>query len=466
MLGQLDRGVVSEFLGAGLGDQRRTQRLLDVVGALARNPALSFPKAAGTEARLEGTYRLLNNPGVTPAQILAPHQAATAERLRDLKTVIVAHDTTTIAFNGDTTREGLGPIAAGGQGFFAHVSLAITPGEKRLPLGVMASNTWVRSKKKSPKTSREEHSPQPDRESKRWFEQAQEVESRIPNGVRALHVMDREGDAYELLSQLTNHNYGFVVRSAHNRCLVGEQPMLSDLLGSLTYQAEREVPLTRRVGSKGPRTRAIHPPRHARVARLAFAASVVTLKRSQYTFKDLPAAISLNVVHVVELNPPTGEKPVTWVLFTGEPVDSIEEILRVVDTYRARWTIEEFFKALKTGCALPERQLESRHALENALAIFIPIAWRLLLLRALSREEVDVPASTALTETQIDVLRAVTTRPLSKDPSAKEALLAIAALGGHIKNNGEPGWQVIARGYHDLLMLEVGWNAREKCDQS
>ena len=37
--------------------------------------------------------------------------------------------------------------------------------------------------------------------------------------------------------------------------------------------------------------------------------------------------------------------------------------------------------------------------------------------------------------------------------------MAIAALGGHIKNNGEPGWQVLGRGYEKLLVLEQGWIA-------
>jgi hypothetical protein len=51
-----------------------------------------------------------------------------------------------------------------------------------------------------------------------------------------------------------------------------------------------------------------------------------------------------------------------------------------VDVGQARWTVEEFFKALKTGCSFEKRQLESLHTLENALALFIiPMAWGLLL---------------------------------------------------------------------------------------
>jgi hypothetical protein len=47
-------------------------------------------------------------------------------------------------------------------------------------------------------------------------------------------------------------------------------------------------------------------------------------------------------------------------------------------------------------------------------------------------------------------------------------MLAIAGRGGHIKANGEPGWQVLGRGYHDLLLLELGWVAAQasRRDQS
>jgi len=456
--------VKSEFAGAELGDKRRTQRLLEVATALDRNPSLSFPKAMGDDASLEGTYRLLGNPEVNASQISEPHYRATQERVASQATIIVAHDTTTVSFRGHGTRDGLGPIGDGGQGFFAHIALAVMTDEQRLPLGVMASRTWARGEKK-PKMRPEKRCLDPNRESKRWFEQVQVVEDRMPSGVRALHVVDREGDAYELLSRLHTNKYGFVVRSTHDRRLLGDNPMLSDLLGSLSQMCEREVPLTRRIGSSLPRVRTQHPARHARVARLAFSASAVEFERPPYALKELARSIAIHVVHVTELDAPVGEKPVNWTLFTSEPIASTEDILRVVDAYRARWTIEEFFKALKTGCSLEERQLESLHALENALAIFLPIAWRLLLLRSLARQSNDLPASSALTPTQLAVLRAVAKRPLPKSPTAKDALLAIAAIGGHIKNNGQPGWQVLARGYHDLLILELGWLAREKCDQ-
>jgi hypothetical protein len=341
----------------------------------------------------------------------------------------------------------------------------LKPGEERLPLGVAAVKSWVRPTKKV-RARPDERTKDPERESKRWFEQVDVVESRLPKHARAVHVMDREGDAYELFAHMTERGSGFVVRAAHDRLLDSEQrKYLSDVLGGLEAQCEREVPISSRSRSALPRARRTHPAREGRLATLKFAATRVTLRRPRYAPRDLPEDLELNVVHVHEVD--GGDAPVEWILFTSERIESAEDILRIVDIYRSRWTIEEYFKALKSGCSLEERQLESLHALTNALAIFAPIAWRLLLLRTLARKMPEAPASLALTDTQIEVLQAISKRPLPQAPSARDVLLAVAALGGHIKNNGEPGWQVLARGYHDLLLIELGWLARApRSDQS
>ena len=42
-------------------------------------------------------------------------------------------------------------------------------------------------------------------------------------------------------------------------------------------------------------------------------------------------------------------------------------------------------------------------------------------------------------------------------------MLAIAGLGGHLPSNGDPGWLVLGR-EHDLLVLELGWNARTRAE--
>lgn len=66
----------------------------------------------------------------------------------------------------------------------------------------------------------------------------------------------------------------------------------------------------------------------------------------------------MNFVEVREIDPPQGEQPVLWRLVTTEPIDTIEQIAAVIDSYRCRWIIDDFFKALKTGCRYQELQLK------------------------------------------------------------------------------------------------------------
>ena len=68
----------------------------------------------------------------------------------------------------------------------------------------------------------------------------------------------------------------------------------------------------------------------------------------------------------------------------------------------------------------------------------------------------------SLSAKQIDVLRACGVRPLCTTPTNQEAFIALAALGGHLRSNGPPGWLVLGRGYDRLLILEQGWIAGEK----
>ncbi len=128
------------------------------------------------------------------------------------------------------------------------------------------------------------------------------------------------------------------------------------------------------------------------------------------------------------------------------------------------WVIEEFFKAVKTGCSYEERQFDSAHALLNMLAVTLPLAVALLCLRHATRAAPDAPAKRFVPHSELDVLRALLdtrggrTR-LGVAPSVREVWMGIAALGGHVRHNGEPGWLVVYRGYADLRAAIVVWEA-------
>jgi hypothetical protein len=397
--------LAAEMGGAPFGDARLSKRQTKLVQKLAEAPDQSFPTVF-SEAELEAAYRFFGNDDVTPKAILAPHVDATLERLASEPVTLALHDTTTLTFRPDGQRKGLGRLRKSGQSFFAHFTLAVSGDGTRRPLGVLDLSTYVRAGRKETN------------ERARWGEQVTRVAALGSVASRVVHVMDREGDDYGLFAHLLRGAHRFVIRLAHNRLLETEAGeaggKLEQALEGVVAKATREVELSARpAGARSPVQKRIHPVR----------------------------------------------APVEWVLLTNEPIETAEQLLRIVDWYRARWVIEEFFKALKTGCAYEKRQIEDLHGLCNVLALFAPIAWQLLLLRSEARRTPTQPANTVLTSTQLEVLRAFARTPLPKKPTLHEALLAIAALGGHLRHNGEPGWQTLGRGYEKLTLLVHGWKA-------
>ena len=175
--------------------------------------------------------------------------------------------------------------------------------------------------------------------------------------------MDREADSYDLFSKLSENGYRFVIRLCYNRVIEeGQVRKLFDFMDQVEVYAERDVQLSKRTQSKGLTQKRIHPGRETRVANLSIGASQVTFKRGEHLNKSLPETLVLNVVKIFEPKPPNGEKPIEWLLVTTETIESKEEVLKVVDYYRKRWIIEEYFKALKTGCSLEKRLFESANA--------------------------------------------------------------------------------------------------------
>ncbi len=438
-------GVELEFEGAEFGDKRLATRVEGLAGAMAREPSASFPQALSA-AELEAAYRFFGNVKVTPDVVLQPHVKQTLGRISREAEVLVAHDSSTISFTSEGCREGL-PVGRGQkQSFLMHCSLAIRSDGTQRPEGVLAASYHIATSAKNGELQ------------ERWGSHVYGVHASGLAPEKVIHLMDREADDFEILALLSSLRTRFVIRVQHNRRL--ENGHLREVAEATDIRAEREVALSKRVGKAGPKQRKIHPARKSRTAQLAIAATRVRLLSNPRAAASSRETLELNVVRVWEPEPPEGEAPVDWLLYTSEPVDEEEQLLRVVDWYRARWTIEEYFKALKTGCALEKRQLGDLHALTNATALLLPIAWKLLLLKSEIRTRPLAPATTILEADELEVLRLIARQPLPETPAVQEVVLAIAGLGGHLKHNGAPGWQTLARGYDRLCATLEGYKLR------
>jgi hypothetical protein len=458
--------VVREVRDAPLRDLRLRARLVKIAVTLASRPKASLPTAAGNKAKLKAMYRFFENDRVTPEEILTPHYRETVARAEVAGEVLVVHDTTAMQFEVDKKRKATGFLSAGNRGFFAHVSLAVGADGLREPFGVLNHKTWFREQRTRArsggrKRSGRDYVKQPERESLRWDEGVEAAERRLDGQARAIHVMDREGDNYRLLAGMAQAGRRFVVRlTQRERSARGagaqDWDKLATLAGNAEEQFEREVELSARRKKSAPNANRANPPRSRRVARLRYATTTLSLRRPVYLRAPLSETLSLNFIRVYEPEPPAGEPQVEWWLVTQEPTDTREQILRVVDWYRSRWLIEEYFKAIKSGCHYKYRELQSRTGLLNLLAVTLPIAYGILRLRYLARHQHDMPAASVLNPVQLALLRS-SDRRMPENPTLSDALRALAIVGGHVQPKREPGWEILCRGWEQLILMEEGW---------
>ncbi|MBN2800274.1 MAG: transposase, partial [Deltaproteobacteria bacterium] len=81
-----------------------------------------------------------------------------------------------------------------------------------------------------------------------------------------------------------------------------------------------------------------------------------------------------------------------------------------------------------------------------------------LRLRTLSREELGLPASVVFSLLEVRILQHPKAK-LGRAPKLRDAMMAVASLGGFQKSNGEPGWLILGRGLEKLLTAVRGARA-------
>lgn len=444
------------FGGLDLGDRRLTRRAVAVAGAIAASPEASIPRQCGDAHQAKGAYRLFDHPAVTSDSISRHHRSLTLCSLREHQVVYLLQDTTTLSFG--PTRRGLGPVGADEvvQGLLMHSTLAITPGESGVVLGLADLKLWARGPVRRGE-AKENRRAREDRESLRWQESIRAVGA-PPTGAQWIHVGDREADVWETFRAATEVGSDCVVRAC------GAAARRKVALGHPDEPPARGEAGTLEVLARGlPQAGACEAVRHARpgqprrTLRLRVSFSPMTMLPPRL----LPAGEPPLRVWVVraweEETGLRGEPAAEWVIVTTLPVLDVKDALRVVDIYRHRWTIEEYHKCLKTGCRVEERQLRDGTRLDPLAALLAIVALRLLNLKKLAKLTPEAPA--------IEAVPAEYVRALSKLRGIPESELTCrrfwretARLGGFLARNsdGDPGWKTLWLGWHDLELLVRG----------
>jgi hypothetical protein len=154
-------------------------------------------------------------------------------------------------------------------------------------------------------------------------------------------------------------------------------------------------------------------------------------------------------------------KAAHWVLFCSEEIGDLSAALQAVGYYQNRWLIEEFHKALKSGCRLEERQYETADRLQAITGVLSVVAVRLLQLKLIARQEPQRPATQVVPPRWVQMLRSLTKRPPKDSWTAREFYRELAKLGGFLarKSDGEPGWMILWRGFEKLHICLRGADA-------
>lgn len=436
--------VEKEVKGIKLGDKRLNRRCHKIAKAMIKQPSESIPQICGDWGQSQGAYRFFSNRRVSREELIMPAIESTVERSKGAQEILAIQDTTYLNYTSHKATKDLGPIGTTAkdlQGMVVHTVLGVE-GESGEVLGLMGQDVWVRNRHHSPKETNVERRKR-ERESECWVRGIQKVVTQDVKSV--IHVMDREGDIYEVLKELKTTNQRYVIRACRNRLLktsngkdyVFNAIRRSDPIGKMTIQVPNKT-----VQQK-------------RQAVLTLRAKVMTI-RPPRALKRKGESLEVHVIEVHEEHPPKGRDALNWALLTSEPIRRLEDCVRITLFYSRRWRIEEYHKVLKTGCKIEDRQLETRQRLESFLGLCSLISVVLLRLRDLARGE--APVSAVLSDVQIMVLRAKFPS-LSNNPSARESLRAVARLGGFLarKGDGEPGWITLWRGMQQIIHMEHGF---------
>ncbi len=151
-------------------------------------------------------------------------------------------------------------------------------------------------------------------------------------------------------------------------------------------------------------------------------------------------AVSLWAVEAREVNPPTGEEPLVWVLLTTLPVDTFEQAGKLLEVYLCRWEIELLHRILKSGCKVEQIQLRFDFRIEPAIVLYLIIAWRLLYLMRLGRACPEVPCDVVFEESEWKpvVVMLKGRAALAHKPTLGEMVLMIGELGGFVRRKNDP----------------------------
>jgi hypothetical protein len=442
---------MGDFDGA-FGDKRRAAALAALEEAMVAQSSVVVRRLGEDRAGEMSAHRVLSSPEVTPDGIVASLGRRTAAAAKGRR-VVVVQDTSEVNFPGHVRkRKHLGPAGRTGAtpGFYIHAAVAVDADDEAV-LGLVHAAIWTRDGKSVSARRRRNFE---DKEAYRWLTVAELTSERLCEARERIVVGDRESDIYALFARrpLDCH---LLVRSGQNRKLEDDNRL---------FDAARSWPVlgcqTVKVPSRGPGDA-------GRVAKVELRAGVVNLCHPRHGQREGdPATLAVTLVEAVEIEAPTGVKPLHWRLLTTLPGTDLAAAIDVVQLYRLRWRIEQTFRMLKSdGLKLEETQTFDPHRLFNLAAVAMGAAVRIIQLVD-ARDGSNRPARDVASEAEITAAAALcptlegkTERQRNPHPKNGLAWLSwiVARLGGWNCYYKPPGPKTMRQGWDRFAAIAEGF---------
>lgn len=401
--------------------------------------------------------RLLANPRVTVAKLIAGWGDQTRHAVAG-RHVLAIQDTSELKFaTTPDNRRGLGQVKKGNShGVLLHAMIAVDADDGAL-LGVVSGDVWTRSGKVA--TAHAER-PLADKESRRWPDTVASAKPVLAAATTVTVVNDREGEFFahwcctpagkvHLLTRLMNDHA--VLEGGTVRGVIAGKPVAGTASIELRQRHDRP----------------------ARTANLEIRFTTVSIKRPRKAaMLDLPGHYPVSVVEVREIDPANGAEPVHWIVLTSHPVETFDQACRIIDWYRRRWTIEQFFRTLKRqGLRVEDSQITQADRLCKMVAIAAKAAAIVMMLVQARDGKSLHSADAAFSAEQVSFIQRLnlkiqgkTDRQKNPHPHASLAWAAwvIAKLGGwHEYQARPPGPITFYNGLRYFQAAFDGWKLND-----
>lgn len=381
------------------------------------------------------------------------HRDSTIERIRKYDTVLAIQDTTDIEYKHHPATKGLGTYASSPKalGFLNHTTLAVS--ESGVPLGILSSDIWTRNPEDYGKSANRHKLPIEEKESQKWLNALDSSLKDIPKHTKVVTVCDREADIYDFFHKAVIEEKHLLVRVSHLSRKLEDGTKLIEKIKSTPSCGEIITNIPRDAENKlAPRDVAL---------KIKYCPVEFKSPEKNAASKLLPT-LKLYVISAEETDPINDEEKIHWLLVTTIPVENLEQAVEKIRWYKQRWKIERYHHVLKSGCKVEDLQLEEASHLENALAIYSVVAWKLLWVKLEAEENPEASCDVVLQEHEWQALYCFTNKtsiPPENPPTLKDAVIMIAKIGGFLGRNcdGSPGTQVIWRGLRRLHDIALGW---------